>query len=77
MNLQSITPCTGWVYRLRTEEPAGAVFPVAAWGVTEAGEVVGLIGGTQAVTPGGTPCLTTPPKGKGEYLPESAIAPAV
>ncbi|WP_081712854.1 MULTISPECIES: hypothetical protein [Burkholderia] len=69
---KEITPSTDWffVHDGHNENAPPVVWHVAAWGLTEEGEVVGLIGafGREDGSKGKTPRLIQVPAVPGSYL---------
>ncbi|MDB5960810.1 MAG: hypothetical protein JWP59_2104 [Massilia sp.] len=65
---KSIAPCTNWFYTNKGPNDEDIVFAVAAWALTDADEVIGLIGETGAVTKDHVARLTAPPPVKGAYI---------
>ena len=74
MKIQNISACSGWFFCGKGARSEDIVLRVAAWGVRENGEVVGLIAAANAVTGDNVPRLAEPPSGiKGIYLPEEKL----
>ncbi|MDR2173286.1 MAG: hypothetical protein LBE32_03670 [Burkholderiales bacterium] len=74
MKFQSISTCSGWFFCCKGARGEDIVLRIAAWGIRESGEVVGLIAAANAVTDDNIPRLTEPPAGiKGVYLPEEKL----
>ncbi len=66
MAYKSFAPCDNWYFVGHTEDGSTAVFPLAGWGTTEGGEVVGLMSPWPAGH--GVPKLSAPPAVyKGQY----------
>ena len=64
----SIAACNNWFYTAKGVHDEEIVFAVAAWALTDSGEIIGLIGQTGAVTKEHVARLTSPPPIKGSYL---------
>ncbi|KAA0073152.1 hypothetical protein CIW54_27945 (plasmid) [Paraburkholderia sp. T12-10] len=73
MKIQSIAPCTGWYYTAKGARDEDIVFDVAAWAITDAGEVVGMISASDAATDDGVARLVAPPPIKGMYVPAERL----
>ena len=72
-----ITPATDWVFvhkRVKEQEPP-VVWNLAASGLKEDGEVIGLVGafGPQQAAEGSTPHLVSVPPVAGAYLHRSQL----
>lgn len=77
MKILSISACSDWFFCGKGARNEDLVIKVAAWGVRESGEVVGLIPSANAVTGDNVPRLAEPPIGvKGVYLPEEKLTHA-
>ena len=70
MDFVSVSSCTGWQFVHKDDGAAEVVHPIAAWAVTKAGDVVGLIavtgGGDDRNMPGTCRLVPVPPV-KGTY----------
>ena len=64
----SIAACDNWFYTAKGAHDEEIVFAVAAWALTDSGEIIGLIGQTGAVTKEHVARLTSPPPIKGSYV---------
>ena len=69
----SVSSCSDWFYVGRGVQKEAIVFPVAAWGITEDGDVIGLISvpATDLQSP---PHLLTPPPIGGCYKPREHLS---
>ncbi|HEX5339034.1 MAG TPA: hypothetical protein VFW53_11410 [Gallionella sp.] len=68
MNYKSITSATGWYFRDDGAKGSPIVWQLAAWAMTEAGDVVGLVAPAGAKNTDGSPKLARIPDGGGRYL---------
>lgn len=73
MKIQSIAPCTGWYWAAKGSRDEDIVFNVAAWAITEAGEVIGMLPVSDAVTDDNVARLVAPPPIKGTYVPAERL----
>ncbi len=74
MKIQTVSACSGWFFCGKGARGEDIVLRVAAWGVRESGEVVGLVAAANAVTGNNVARLAEPPAGiKGVYLPEEKL----
>jgi hypothetical protein len=73
MKIQSISPCAGWYWAAKGSRGEDIVFNVAAWALTEAGEVIGMIPVTDGVTKDNVARLVAPPPIKGTYIPTERL----
>ncbi|MDK9721797.1 MAG: hypothetical protein OEL53_11500 [Rhodospirillales bacterium] len=74
MGIQNLTSCDGWYYVAKGPAVGDIVFKVAAWALTERGEVIGLISASGAETDDKVSRLVFPPSIGGKYLPEEALS---
>ena len=74
MKIQSLSACSGWFFCGKGARGEDLVLRIAAWGIRESGEIVGLVAAANAVTSDNIPRLAEPPAGiKGVYLPEEKL----
>jgi hypothetical protein len=73
MKIQSIAPCTGWYYTAKGSRQEDIVFNVAAWALTDAGDVIGMIPVSDAATGDNVARLVAPPPIKGTYVPAERL----
>jgi hypothetical protein len=74
MKIQNVSACSGWYFCGKGVRGEDIVLKIAAWGIRENGEVVGLIAAVNAVTGDNIPRLAEPPAGiKGTYQPEEKL----
>jgi hypothetical protein len=71
VKIVSLTQGDGWYYVGPEVEGLPIVYKVAAWGVTEDGQVHGLISVT--ITENAPPHLVLPPPVGGRYKPEESL----
>lgn len=71
---KSIAAATDWYFAQKPERPTydRIVWNLAAWGLKQNGEIVGLV----SVTEGGKPKLVAIPDLEGMYLHKSQLSPA-
>lgn len=68
MSYKSITSSTGWYFRHDGEKGKPIVWQLAAWAMTESGEVIGLVAPGDAKNADGFPTLACIPRVIGCYL---------
>ena len=73
---KSIIPAVDWYFVDKPKGGEQVVWPLAAWALTNAGEVIGLLGGTAAKTKDdGIPRLAAAPPVSGVYLHATQLSP--
>ncbi|MBK3434842.1 hypothetical protein JJD84_29040 [Pseudomonas fluorescens] len=75
--ITQVTPCSGWYYLAAHPTGEPLIYHVAAWGLLDNGEVVGLV--PVGPAPNGNapkyPRLVPVPETSGIYVPEVKLSP--
>lgn len=73
---KSIIPATDWYFVDKPKSGEQVVWRIAAWALTNSGEVIGLLGGTGATADAdGIPRLVAVPPVNGLYLHKEQLSP--
>lgn len=70
--VQIAAAAPGW-YLVQSSHDS--VYPVAAWALTDSGEVIGMVGLLETGGGGKVPCLTGPPPLEARYVQYDELTP--